>query len=280
MLAAQATTWPGPQASARSRRRTADAAAEFAFTVCGEHRDPEQPVGLRDLVELCLGQSAPSVEHAEQPAVVAVAEQRRAAVRIAFNVPLLILTVGLAGLTYQSFGPVWTSLDSPRFLVPLFFCGLVYYLVNTASISTVIGLSDGKNPFRVWKQNYMWNFFHILAFFPVAAVIALLYRNAGVWIASTTLTTAGSSPCGTLPGLINQGRRTGSRSPSTASRAAGCAATACSLDPSRRSRTRRVHAGASLASFVRNDRFIDFCPNTIGASSGRLALPTVCLFRF
>jgi putative nucleotidyltransferase with HDIG domain len=107
--------------------------------------------------------------------------QRRAAVRIAFNVPLLILTVGLAGLVYQSFGPQWTSLDSPRFLVPLLLCGLVYYLVNTASISTVIGLNDGRNPFRVWQQNYMWNFFHILAFLPVAAIIALVYVKAGMW---------------------------------------------------------------------------------------------------
>jgi putative nucleotidyltransferase with HDIG domain len=107
--------------------------------------------------------------------------QRRPAVRIAFNVPLLILTVGLAGLVYESFGSTWTSLDSPRFIVPLFFCGLVYYLVNTVSISTVIGLMDGKNPLRIWKQNYMWNFFHILAFLPVAAIIALVYLKSGMW---------------------------------------------------------------------------------------------------
>ncbi|UCH84613.1 MAG: HD-GYP domain-containing protein, partial [Candidatus Latescibacterota bacterium] len=107
--------------------------------------------------------------------------QRRAAFRIAFNVPLLILTVGLAGLAYESFGPEWTSLDSPRFLLPLLVCGLVYYLVNTVSISTVIGLSENKNPFRIWKLNYMWNFFHILAFLPVAAIIALVYMKSGMW---------------------------------------------------------------------------------------------------
>ncbi|MBI4720041.1 MAG: HD domain-containing protein [Chitinivibrionia bacterium] len=107
--------------------------------------------------------------------------QRRPAVKIAFNVPLLIITVGIAGLVYKSFGPYWTSLETPRFLVPLFFCGIVYYLVNTASISTVIGLSDGKNPLRIWKQNYMWTFFHILAFMPVGAIIALIYVKSGMW---------------------------------------------------------------------------------------------------
>lgn len=106
--------------------------------------------------------------------------QRRPAVKIAFNVPLLIVTVGIAGLVYESFGPYWTSLETPRFLVPLFFCGIVYYIVNTASISTVIALSDGKNPLRIWKQNYMWTFFHILAFMPVGAIIALIYVKSGI----------------------------------------------------------------------------------------------------
>jgi putative nucleotidyltransferase with HDIG domain len=107
--------------------------------------------------------------------------QRRSAVRIAFNVPLLVVTVGVAGLVYESFGPAWTSLDSPRFLIPLLVCGLVYYVINTFSISAIIGLNDGKNLFRIWKQNYMWNFFHILAFLPVAAIIALVYLKSGMW---------------------------------------------------------------------------------------------------
>ena len=107
--------------------------------------------------------------------------QRRPAVRIAFNVPLLIVTVGIAGLAYQAFGPVWTNLDSPRFLVPLLACGMVYYAVNTFSISVVIALSDRKSPLHIWKQNYMWNFFHILAFLPVAAIIALVYLKSGMW---------------------------------------------------------------------------------------------------
>jgi putative nucleotidyltransferase with HDIG domain len=91
------------------------------------------------------------------------------------------MTVGISGLVYQSFGSSWTSLETPRFLVPLFVCGVVYYAVNTFSISTIIALSDFKNPLRIWKQNYMWNFFHILAFLPVAAIIALVYTSSGMW---------------------------------------------------------------------------------------------------
>ncbi|MCZ6765538.1 MAG: HD-GYP domain-containing protein [bacterium] len=107
--------------------------------------------------------------------------QRRPAMRIAFNVPLLIVMVGAAGLVYKSFGPTWTSLDSPRFLLPLFACGVVYYAVNTVSISIIIALSDRRNPFAVWQQNFMWNFAHIVAFMPIAAIIALVYVRSGMW---------------------------------------------------------------------------------------------------
>ncbi len=107
--------------------------------------------------------------------------QRRPIMKITFNVPLLIITVGLSGLVYWSFGDTWTSLDSPRFLVPLLVCGIAYYVINTYSISTIIGLSDRKNPLKIWKQNYMWTFFHIFAFLPVGAIIALVYMKAGMW---------------------------------------------------------------------------------------------------
>ena len=127
------------------------------------------------------------------PAVMAVIEgiatlitegvlQRRPFMKVIFNVPLLVMTVGVSGLVYKAFGSLG-AMDSPLFLVPLAAAGVVYYLFNTWAVSLVISLSDadGRNPLHVWRQNYMWNFFHILAFLPVAAIIALLYANSGVW---------------------------------------------------------------------------------------------------
>ena len=76
------------------------------------------------------------------PAVMAVAEaistlvtegifQRRPIIKVLFNIPLLVMTVGVAGLVYESFGSL-TDTNSPLFLVPLFAAGLVYYLFNIA----------------------------------------------------------------------------------------------------------------------------------------------------
>ncbi|HEX6791460.1 MAG TPA: HD-GYP domain-containing protein [Candidatus Krumholzibacteria bacterium] len=107
--------------------------------------------------------------------------QRRAAVKYAFNVPLLIATVGCAGLTFWAFPEAWRSLDSPRFLLPLTVASIVYYLVNTISVSTVVALRAAKSVFHIWKQNYMWTFFHIFAFIPIGAIIALVYRSYGQW---------------------------------------------------------------------------------------------------
>jgi putative nucleotidyltransferase with HDIG domain len=106
--------------------------------------------------------------------------QRRPLIKLLFNIPLLVVTIGVSGLVYQSFGSLG-DMGSPLFLIPLFAAGVVYYLVNTWSVSFVIALMDMRNPLHVWKQNYMWNFVHILAFLPVGAVIALLYANSGVW---------------------------------------------------------------------------------------------------
>ncbi|HEU4363859.1 MAG TPA: HD-GYP domain-containing protein [Candidatus Krumholzibacteria bacterium] len=107
--------------------------------------------------------------------------QRRAAVKYAFNVPLLIMTVGLAGLAYHAFPASWTSLDSPRFLLPLGVCSVVYYLVNTVAISVVVALRGRKSVLHVWRHNYLWTFFHIFAFIPIGAIIALVYQAHGMW---------------------------------------------------------------------------------------------------
>ena len=125
------------------------------------------------------------------PAVMAVIEgiatiitegilQRRPFMKLIFNVPLLMMTVGVSGLVYKAFGSLG-DIGTPAFLIPLTAAGVVYYLFNTWAVSFVIALSDRRNPVHVWKQNYMWNFFHILAFLPVGAIIALLYAHSGVW---------------------------------------------------------------------------------------------------
>ncbi len=137
------------------------------------------PLDLAAIV--LLGPSAAVLVEAIASFFSEVVVQRRAAFKYAFNVPLLIMTIGAAGLTYWAFPERWTSTDTPRFLVPLAACAVVYYLVNTISISMVIALRGKKSAFHIWKQNYMWTFLHVFAFIPLGAIIALVYKSYGSW---------------------------------------------------------------------------------------------------
>ena len=137
------------------------------------------PLDLAAIV--LLGPSAAVLVEAIASFFSEVVVQRRAAFKYAFNVPLLIMTIGAAGLTYWAFPERWTSTDTPRFLVPLSACAVVYYLVNTISISMVIALRGKKSALHIWRQNYMWTFLHVFAFIPLGAIIALVYKSYGSW---------------------------------------------------------------------------------------------------
>lgn len=105
---------------------------------------------------------------------------RRPLEKIFFNVPVLALSTGLAGMVFESL-PYSDQLPSPLFLIPLVICGVVHWLVNTSLVSTIIGLSDGRNPWRIWQSNYFWNLRHLVAFVPLTAIIILVYRFTAPW---------------------------------------------------------------------------------------------------
>ena len=65
--------------------------------------------------------------------------------------------------------------------MPLVVCGIVHWLVNTTLVSTIIGLSDGRNPLRIWRSNYFWNLRHLVVFVPLTAIIILVYRFTAPW---------------------------------------------------------------------------------------------------
>jgi hypothetical protein len=114
------------------------------------------PIDLAGIV--LLGAPAMVVIEAASSLLSELVIQRRPLVKIVFNVPLLVVTVGAAGLAYYAFPEEWRSFESGRFLLPLGVCAVVYYLVNTISISVVIALQSARNPVHIWKANYMWTF--------------------------------------------------------------------------------------------------------------------------
>jgi putative nucleotidyltransferase with HDIG domain len=105
---------------------------------------------------------------------------RRPLEKVFFNVPVLALSTGIAGLAFEAL-PFSTTMPSPLFLLPLVVCGFVHFLINTSLVSVIIGLSDGRSPLRIWQNNYFWNVRHLIAFVPLTAIIILVYRFTAPW---------------------------------------------------------------------------------------------------
>ncbi len=110
-----------------------------------------------------------------------VVVHRRPLVRVVFNVALIVVTVSASATVWNAFPEAWHTLHDGRFLVPLTAAAVAYYLVNTLSISTIIGLETRRNIVEVWRHNHLWNFFHAMAFVPIAAIVVLVYRAWGPW---------------------------------------------------------------------------------------------------
>ncbi|KPJ60543.1 MAG: hypothetical protein AMJ46_05940 [Latescibacteria bacterium DG_63] len=106
---------------------------------------------------------------------------RRPLHKSVFNMSLHSITILSAGHVYLLLGGKVGELILPDSLMGLLACGLTYFAINTSAISTVIGLKEGANPWRVWQVNYLWTIFHLLAFLPLGALVALVYFTAGLW---------------------------------------------------------------------------------------------------
>jgi HD-GYP domain-containing protein (c-di-GMP phosphodiesterase class II) len=108
-----------------------------------------------------------------------LAMQRRPPMRVLFNISAFIITITAAGWSFEAFGGTG-SRNLGEMLVPLAVCGITYFIVNTATVSVIIALWKGENPWRVWQSTYAWTITHIAAFVPLGAIVVVVYDGVGV----------------------------------------------------------------------------------------------------
>jgi diguanylate cyclase (GGDEF)-like protein/putative nucleotidyltransferase with HDIG domain len=118
--------------------------------------------------------------------------------RVLFNLMSIDCAIFLAKLVVDS--PVLRSIDPSRCL-GLMVGAIVYFQVNTSTVSAIIGLTEQKNPITVWRQYYLWGLpqyvagasvicgMHLLAEFVgwrswllVAPPLILLHRSYTVYL--------------------------------------------------------------------------------------------------
>ncbi len=106
--------------------------------------------------------------------------QRTSARKAVFNAAMLATAAGTAGVVYHAM-PWSDSFDGPLFFVPLTVAMLAHSVINHVLLATIISL-DNRVPFdRVYRRNFSWVRLRSLLDLPFAAMVTLLYLQAGSW---------------------------------------------------------------------------------------------------
>jgi diguanylate cyclase (GGDEF)-like protein/putative nucleotidyltransferase with HDIG domain len=89
-------------------------------------------------------------------------------IQLAFNLSAVTLATFASYCVYHA-----SALSAVNSSVPiLLFCSTsVLFSINTISVSGIIALTEHKNPFGVWRDNFLWTASHHLVGAAVAAVI-------------------------------------------------------------------------------------------------------------
>jgi hypothetical protein len=76
-------------------------------------------------------------------------------IQFVFNACTLLNATGLA---YMVFHSQLLSLHGTAHMMSLVLAATTYFLANTAPVASIIGLTEGGNPFALWHKVFMWSF--------------------------------------------------------------------------------------------------------------------------
>jgi hypothetical protein len=108
-------------------------------------------------------------------------------IQFVFNACTLLNATGLAYLAYHS--QIFAARATAH-TMSLVLAAVTYFLANTAPVASIIGLTEGGNPFALWHKVFMWSF-------PNYVIGAGLTA-----IASVFSTVSGLSTLGTLVAVL------------------------------------------------------------------------------
>jgi hypothetical protein len=106
---------------------------------------------------------------------------RKPRIKVLFNMACFALTDLAAGVAYSAAGGRFGQLRLERDLGPLLACGITYFVVNSGIVSTIIGLTSGPSPWRVWQRNFQAGLLHHLSFIALGTLVAVAYFGIGAW---------------------------------------------------------------------------------------------------
>jgi hypothetical protein len=76
-------------------------------------------------------------------------------IQFVFNTCTLLNATGLAYLAYHS--QIFAARATAH-MMSLVLAAATYFLANTAPVASIIGLTEGGNPFALWHKIFLWSF--------------------------------------------------------------------------------------------------------------------------
>src|SRR5580692_205563 len=100
-------------------------------------------------------------------------------VQFVFNACTLLNAAGLAYLAYHS------QFFATAHSLSLVLAAATYFLANTAPVASIIGLTEGGNPFALWHKVFLWSFPNYVIGAGLTAIVSTFSSISGL----TTMTT-------------------------------------------------------------------------------------------
>jgi len=98
-------------------------------------------------------------------------------VQVAFNAAALVLTSGIA----YAFSHLYGGTSGEFVVVRLILAGSIYFPVNSALVSVVIGLAEGRPIKQVCQRCYEWEFPYFMGGIAFAGLISGAYVPSMLW---------------------------------------------------------------------------------------------------
>ncbi len=98
-------------------------------------------------------------------------------IQFVFNACTLLNAAGLAYLVYHS---QILGAHATAHTLPLVLAAATYFLANTAPIASIIGLTEGGNPFALWHKVFLWSFPNYVIGAGLTAIVSTFSTISGL----------------------------------------------------------------------------------------------------
>jgi hypothetical protein len=99
------------------------------------------------------------------------------AIQFVFNACTLLNAAGLACLVYHS---QFFGVHAATHTMSLVLAAATYFLANTAPVASIIGLTEGGNPFALWQKVFLWSFPNYVIGAGLTAIVSTLTTVTGL----------------------------------------------------------------------------------------------------